>query len=72
MCLSKETPKDSETKIGTCCKPDSGDNNFCSNQEDYECSDTYEEAPYKWHAHCPGIMPKTCGGHIHLIPIDDK
>ena len=28
--------------------------------------------PYKWYTHCPGITPKSCGGHQFLIPIGDK
>jgi len=57
-----------------CCKIGlNSDKDYCTAKKDViDCSDPYESAKYKWHAHCPGIAPKYCGGHIYLVPIDEK
>ena len=63
-----ETPTNDQT--GVCCKEGvNAEKDYCTANNAIHCSDSYESAPYKWHAHCPGIHPETCGGHLNLVPI---
>ena len=71
LCHAEEKTFDQD---GICCED--GLNNlerYCNPKKSgLHCSDPFSDGEYKYYAHCPGITPEACGGHLYLIPIADK